>query len=43
MNEMMLAAPKFEIMEDIDYQSSVKGALNRKLDLFFELLDDQRI
>jgi hypothetical protein len=43
MNELMLNTPKFEIMEDPDYESIVKTCLNKKLDLFFALLDDERI
>jgi len=30
-------------MEDLEYESIVKSCLNKKLDLFFALLDDQRI
>ena len=39
----MLNTPKFEIMENPDYESIVKTCLNKKLDLFFALLDDERI
>lgn len=39
----MVSSSKFEITEDLEYESVVKTCLNKKLDLFFELLDDHRI
>ena len=39
----MLASSKFDIAEDMEYDSVVKMHLNKKLDLFFGLLDDERI
>ena len=43
MNELMLASSKFDISENMEYDSIVKTYLNKKLDLFFGLLDDERI
>ena len=43
MNELFVAAGKFEIAENFEYESIVKTCLNSNLDLFFELLDDKRI
>lgn len=43
MNESVFTGGKFSIVEDLDNQKLVKTYFNKKLDLFFELLDDNRI